>query len=605
MTTDQTEQPVPSEESKGAAMPPTQLHEAILESLASAVISLESGVITYFNETARLLTGLDPDAVIGVTFAEAFFDLDGTEEFAEAVLAAVYEDALVRQRVVKATFPSGAQVLSVSVTRTRSATDQGDAASNLAVVFDDVSEVLELREKELVLAREVEARHTELRDAYVELEERNKHLAEAEGKMRLVRIGGTAAVVVLLAMLVIWVALPGAGLSETTKPEVNPVAASNRTIVIEPQSLTTVVNITGNLGPKQEVEVTSPISGKVALVNVPYGAKVEAGQSLLGLDVTDVLIQQRDAEANFIRARERLQEVENWTDSVEASRARRSVTKARIDLADGKRRLDETSFLLERGVIPSSEMESAKRNYEGRVLDLEAAEQDLAVILAKGTSDSRIARLELANATTRLEELEQTLQLAEIKAPIEGIVMRPPATSSRDSQQANLVAGKEVVIGEHLLTIGDTSGLSVNGQVDEVDVVQIRVGNPVKVTGEAFPGLVLHGSIARVSSEATVVNDGRSLPYFETVAVIDSLTPTQLAALRIGMSVVLEVVVREDSEVLLIPVEAVEFVEGETVVTVVRADDAQRVVVSTGMTTLESVEVTSGLSPGDKIRVPN
>ena len=580
------------------------IHGAILETLASAVIALEDGVVTYFNEAAANLTGLNPDTVVGNTFAEVFLSLEGAGEFAEAVLAAVYEGSMVRQRVVNVTFPSGKQVLSVSVSRTKRDESSTEDGNSLAVVFEDLSEIIELREKELSLAKEVESQHAELREAYVELEERSRHLADAQGKTRVARTAGAASVVLFLVMLVLWVAT---GSTDTSVPRPTAIASGSeefRTLVVEPQPLTTVVNVIGRLGPRREVEVTSPISGKIALVHVPYGTQVEMGQTLLELDVTEVQIQQRDAEATFIKARERQLEVENWTESVEASRARRGVTKARIDLADSQRRLDETVFLRGRGVIPAAEQEAAERDHRSRQLDLEAAEQDLAVILEKGKSDRKVAELELENATARLAEIEQTLALAVIKAPIGGVVMRPPNTSSSNRESVTLVVGRPVGIGEHLLTIGDVEGLSVIGRVDEVDVVQIRPGNRVRVSGDAFPGVILHASIGRVSSEAIMSSDSRSLPYFETVALIDTLTPEQASALRIGMSVSMEVVVREDNEVLLIPVEAVEIVGGETLVSVVEGEDVNLVAVSTGVTTLNSVEITNGLKLGDEIRVP-
>ena len=586
---------------------PNPIHEAILQTLASAVISLEAGVVSYFNEAAAELTGLRSEEVLGSTFAEVFLGLEDAGEFAEAVLDAIYEGNLVRHRVVNATFPSGKQVLSVSVTRTRSSEQDESIGDSLAVVFEDISEVLELREKELVLAQEVEAQHAELRDAYVELEERNRHLAEAQSRMRLARFSGAGGVVVLLVMLVLWVALGGSSTTDAEIANQTSVAdaAQTQTIVVEAQPLTTTVSVIGRLGPKREVEVTSPISGKVAVVHVPYGSTVTVGQPLLDLDVTQVQIQQRDAQASYIKARERLQEVENWSDSVEASRARRSVTKARIDLSDSKRRLDETTFLLDRGVVPATEQEAAQRNHRGRELDLEAAEQDLTVILEKGTADARIAKLELENAEARLREIEQTISLASIAAPISGVVMRPQSSAAADGQQQSLGAGTSVSIGEHLLTIGDIEGLSVLGQVDEVDVVQIRVGNSVRVTGEAFPGVVLNALIRHVSSEAIVGNDRRSIPFFETIAVVDQLNSEQLELLRIGMTVAMEVVVREENEALLVPVEAVEFVDGETVVNVVAdGGHSKPVAVGTGVTTLESVEIISGLAPGDQIRVP-
>ena len=580
------------------------VHEAILDTLASAVISLDSnGVIATFNATAGATTGLASEAVVGRTFAEVFLSLDGAEEFTQVVLDAIYQGPLVRQRVVGADFPAGRRTLSVSVSYV---TDRTGGDSGVAVVFEDISELRELRAKELELAREVEAQHQELKSAYMRLEEQNLNLAEGQKQLRPARVGAVAAGVVLLTAL----ALYGVG----TRPESPGGSAGARAIdpadaavhVVEPRRLTRTVTVTGRLAPRREVDITSPVSGKIAAVHVPFGARVASGQTLLELDVTEVRIQHRDAEAARIKALERFEETRNWSEGVDVSQARRSVTKARIELEDSRSRLGETEFLLERGVIPASEHEAAERSFHSRQLDLEAAEQDLATVLARGAADGRVARLELDNARARVDELEQTLGLAVLRAPVAGVVMRPQSASGDEAQGAGrerIASGDSVAQGERLLVIGDLEGLAVVGRVDEVDVTQIAPGNPVLIRGDAYPGTVLRGVVQRVSSQAIVEARSRSLPAFEVAAVVERITDEQRSVLRIGMSAVMEVVVLEKADALLVPIDAVALAEGQPTVYVARADDIVPVPVSVGETTADSVEIVGGLAPGDRILV--
>ncbi len=580
--------------------PAGALHEAILQTLASAVISLRpDGVITTFNAAAATITGLSPAAVVNRTFAEVFLSIEDAEDFAQTLLDAVYKGPLVRQRLVEADFGSGVRALSMSVSRI--AGEEG-ADTGVAVVFEDISEIRELRAKELALAQEIEAQHKELRDAYLRLEERNRTLAEANRQTRLARIVGIGAVAVLLTLAGVYALdlRPQAGNDAGQGQEaISPDGAV--VLTVAPQALTKTITLAGQLAPRREVDVTSPISGKIAAVHVHYGARVEEGQVLIELDPSDVRIDHRDAQARHIKAVERLAEVENWTDGVEVSRARRSVARARLDLEDSRTRLEETAFLLERGVIPSSEHTAAERGFTSRQLDLEAAEHDLASVMQKGAAEIRVARLELENAHAGLDELTETLRLSVLKAPVAGVVMRPPATESgpAGARDGRLAGGDTVTQGERLMIVGDLEGLAVDGRIDEVDVVNVAVGNEVTVSGDAFPGTVLRGALERVSSEATVAP--RSLPFFEVTAVVPSLTPSQRAAVRIGMSAVLEVVVRQDAEAVLVPLAAIALVDGRPTVRVVGDDGPVPVPVVVGETTVGQIEILEGVAPGDRI----
>ncbi|MDE0202146.1 MAG: efflux RND transporter periplasmic adaptor subunit [Rhodospirillaceae bacterium] len=580
--------------------PAGALHEAILETLASAVISLRpDGVITTFNAAAATITGLSPAAVVERTFAEVFLPIKDAEDFAQTLLDAVYKGPLVRQRLVEADFGSGARALSMSVSRIAG---EEEADTGVAVVFEDVSEIRELRAKELALAQEIEAQHKELRDAYLRLEERNRTLAEANRQTRLARIVGIGAVVVLLTLAGLYALdlRPQTSNAAGEGPEALPPDEAI-VLTVAPQTLTRTITLAGQLAPRREVDVTSPINGKIAAVHVHYGARVKEGQLLIELDLGDVRIDHRDAQALHIKAVERLAEVENWNDGVEASRARRSVARARLDLEDSRTRLEEVAFLLERGVIPSSELTAAQRGFTSRQLDLEAAEHDLASVMQKGAAEIRVARLELENARARLDELTETLRLSVLKAPVAGVVMRPPATESGfgGARDGRLAGGDAVTQGERLMIVGDLEGLAVDGRIDEVDVVDVAVGNEVMVSGDAFPGTVLRGALERVSSEATVAP--RSLPFFEVTAVVPSLTPGQRAAVRIGMSAVLEVVVREEAEAVLVPLAAITVVDGRPTVRVVGDGGPIPVPVVVGETTVGQIEILEGVAPGDRI----
>jgi len=574
--------------------PADRLHEAVLQTLANAVISLRSdGVITTFNAAAAAITGIAAREVIGRTFAEVFLIIEDAEDFTQTVLDSVYTGPLISHRVIEADFGNGPRSLSMSVSRIADGDDAG-----IAVVFDDISELRELQAREIALAQEVDAQHRELRRAYLDLEEQNRALAEGSRRTRLARLGGLGAVVVLLTLAGLYVlGLRSDGPVRGARAAAT-VSAGDTVLTVEPRQLTETVTMTGQLAPLREVDITSPIEGKIAVVHAPFGARVEKDEVLLELDASEVRVEHRNAQARHIKAQERLVQVENWDEGVEVSRSRRALAMSRLGLEDGRRRLESTEFLFERGVIPESEHRAAQRDFTSRQLDLDASEQDFASILKRGESELRVAKLELENASAQLNELSEALRLSVLRAPVAGVVMHPVAGGVGE----RIAEGAAVSRGERLMRIGDLEGISVVGRVDETDVVQISVGKTALISGDAFAGTVLRGAVEQVSTEATETQ--RSLPYFDVRAVVSNLTPEERAVIRLGMSAVLDVIVRTEPEAILIPYAAVSMVDRKPFVRVLRGEEPVSVPVVVGEATISGVEILEGIDPGDRILLP-
>ena len=198
------------------------------------------------------------------------------------------------------------------------------------------------------------------------------------------------------------------------------------TATVAPRRLTMTLSFVGRLVPRREVRVTSPTAGRVARVLFEYGDRVVAGQPLVELDTAEVRQRYRTARAEYLDARDRLRELENWETSLEMSRVRRAVARAGMELEARRSKLAETVLLLDQGIIPASEHAAAERQYNVQRLSHEAAVQDLESARAKADANAlQIARLKLENATARMQELETTLGSVTIPAPVSGIVLEP------------------------------------------------------------------------------------------------------------------------------------------------------------------------------------
>ena len=101
------------------------IYRSILEDMREGVMSLNiQGSITTFNAAAEQILELPRDWVLGRVLAEVFLELDGTDEFVEAILAAVYQDATTHQKRVEFPTASGMRQLAVTTSFLR---DSGDS----------------------------------------------------------------------------------------------------------------------------------------------------------------------------------------------------------------------------------------------------------------------------------------------------------------------------------------------------------------------------------------------------------------------------------------------------------------------------------------------
>ena len=582
-----------------------QIHEGVLDNLLDGVLVVEAGGrIAMFNPAAGRILGIPPGEAAGKMFVELFVAREGFDEFTELILAAAVNTGEEDRRVITLHADGAVRSLSVATSYLTSDRDGGAAPAAVIAVFSDISEIRELRDTELRLAKEVEAQHTELQTAYRQIEERNERLGAMLKKVQVARV--------LATLLVIGVFL-GAGLYAWQPLDffVNPLAADaalpadtdgggdRRTIVVEPQPVRTTISVLGTLAPWRTVNIASPVASRVGTVHFQYGQEVTEGELLVELDTAETQRDYREVRLAYLEAQEKFDTIKNWENGPEMADARRSLTRAKLQLDNQENHLKQVAFLLEQGLVAASDHEDAEQRYRSQQLDFESAQQDFEAVRARGSQEARDkAEIELDDARERMIELEQSLREGVIHAPIAGVVLLPESNFQR------IATGKSVEKGDALLEIGDFARMSAVANVDEVDVVRIEVDQAVQVTVNPFPGLRFAGSVTHVSSQAD--RRSRRAPEFPVVVTLDPLEADQRELLRAGMSSRLEIVVYRNDAALLVPIDAVERRGRKHRLWVVDPEtgEARAREVEIGTTTLDSVEILAGLEAGSEIIVP-
>ena len=194
-------------------------------------------------------------------------------------------------------------------------------------------------------------------------------------------------------------------------------------------------------------------------------------------------------------------------------------------------------------------------------------------------------RAALASAEAQLSQLRARIGYATITAPITGVVT-----------EKLVEAGHAVGNQTRLFTIADVSTLVVRVRVSELDVVQIRQGDPVEVILDAFPGQVLNGRVRRIFPSAD--------PASRLVPVEVALAGTDARTARPGFLARIAFALGTKENVRLVPASAiVSDGTGSTAVFVVQNDVAARRLVRTGLTSEGRVEIIEGVEIGEIVVV--
>jgi HlyD family secretion protein len=156
-------------------------------------------------------------------------------------------------------------------------------------------------------------------------------------------------------------------------------------------------------------------------------------------------------------------------------------------------------------------------------MDYQSAEEELKAALEKGNSrkSARYQPFELDNAEARMKQAERDIAAPTITAPVSGIIMKPPA-GGQAKEGKTCERGTTFQQGEAAAGHRRPVRLFNECKVDEVDVTKVKLGQQVRVTGDAFPGEQLTGSIQSISPHAEEGEAGKGAPSFGIRVVIDS-----------------------------------------------------------------------------------
>ena len=263
--------------------------------------------------------------------------------------------------------------------------------------------------------------------------------------------------------------------------------------------------------------------------------------------------------------------------SIELASTKANLASAKANLAYQANNFQRHQTLFDKGLISANEFEQARLSYEQ-------------------------ARQQVQTSTENVNKAQTNLSYATITSPIDGIVL------SKSVEEGQTVAASFNT--PELFTIAqDLTDMRVIADIDEADIGDVRVGERVEFTVDAFPDDTFQGSVTQVRQVATTESN------VVTYEVVIS-APNADLKLKPGLTANVTIFTREMNDVLVVPTKALKFTPNEKLLTpdqtiqdcqgknkvwTLEGNTFKAIAVETGTVGGQNTEIIRGLKAGQKV----
>ncbi len=255
-----------------------------------------------------------------------------------------------------------------------------------------------------------------------------------------------------------------------------------RNLLFGPPSGPATVTVSGNIEAHQSVLSFTQIQAPIVYLPFDEGHYVKAGTVLARVDDRYYQQQYQIDQSNQNVARAQVVVAQK-----NLIAARNTVASDRFDLVEKERDLLRDRVQLKYGAVSRQTYDQA---LTARDQSRAALARDQALVGIAG-ANIRLARANLLSATARVHLDRVTLSYTSLRAPFSGVL------AVREAELGELAAP-----GVAIFTLDDLDHVWLRAYVNETDLGKVRLGEPVTVTTDTYPGKVYHGRIGFISSQA-------------------------------------------------------------------------------------------------------
>jgi len=351
------------------------------------------------------------------------------------------------------------------------------------------------------------------------------------------------------------------------------------------------VSATGKIQPEIEVKISPEVSGEIILLNVKEGQVVKKGDLLVKINPDLYTSSYNRSVSNL-------------------SGSKAGLSQSEASFREAKASYERNKTLYDKGVISKSDWDKAIAAFE----------------VAKATKQNAYYTVQSASAT--VNEAKDNLGRTTIYAPADGTI------SVLNVELGERVLGTQQMAGTELLRVANLNNMEVEVDVNENDIVKIKIGDEANVEVDAYLKKKFKGIVTSISNSASTTLTSDQVTNFKVKVRIlkesyqDLLAgkPDTYSPFRPGMTATVDIITQTKTNVLAVPISSVVVKSDTTAVKDFKVEDpnedkkaapksdkkfecvfvkvgnkAKIRIIKTGIQDDTNIEVMSGLKPGDTV----
>lgn len=314
------------------------------------------------------------------------------------------------------------------------------------------------------------------------------------------------------------------------------------------QDLVSLVNGTGQIKPKTYVNVGATAFGRITHLYVKEGDHVKRGQILATVESVQPEATVAAQQATIASSKT---DVTSYVAAEKTAKA--NIDEAKADLEQKDLDYKRSQALYKDQLIAKQDYDAKKAAYDMAVATLEQRQAALAQAIAQTDSQRGHVNQAVASQRSNFDALDKTIS----RAPFDGLVTNVPVREGE-----TVVVGIQNAEGSTLMTLADMSVITAEVKVDETDIVNVQMNQPVNVTVDALPGRVFKGHVTEVGDQALLRTTGIATSQsttgteeakdFKVVVTLDQPSDD----LRPGLSATAKITTANIPNALTIPIQA-------------------------------------------------
>lgn len=336
----------------------------------------------------------------------------------------------------------------------------------------------------------------------------------------------------------------------------------------------------GEIKPLKVESITAPEEGRVIRINFNYGQAVKSGQHIVTISSEKLQTTFHDAVTGYLKAKD--------------------------SYLNNAASFEGAKELYGDQIVSRQEYMNEKSQYENSELSFMDAKFKLQKVIEMIPGlNSSIEKLTLKDLPEVKKLFTQQFENIELHSQHSGVVLYPVKTSgSNDEGDKEIIIGSEVKKGQVLVSVGDMKGISVEFEVNEVEINKIKPGLTVQVSSSAIDDMTLEGKITAVGVQAKRGNSSSEAASFPVRVEVGDISQEVREKIRVGMTAKVEIGLEGDPA-LMVPLKAVKNKNGKQYLMVQKnsASAIEERLVKTGRTTLTDVIVKDGVEDGEMVVV--